>query len=149
MPTTKTKKKTAEDLAKLVLSDAKDEAQVVLNKAGLTREELISSVHSALNSFPVLVYNGEEKPKKVPLPEGIACISEDLRSVKTMTKENSILLTGIRSRKKIIKHFSDLWTLLKKTTIVRVLLVIAGITSMVLGLIQVGGLIIELIPKIF
>jgi len=134
-----------------------------------TREELKSTLHDVLNEFPVMIYNGTEKPHTVTLPEGIKSLSQDVKTVKdkirdikqdvgdvkdaqgTMDKkldEHTELLSGIKTRKKMTRHLYDLLTLIKKTTFVKVLIGIAAIAAAIEGSIQFISWLFPLIEKI-
>ena len=78
----------------------------------LEQENFISSIHQALNTYPVMVYNGQEFPVCKPLPQALTHISEDVRAVKknviTVTdtvNEQNLLLQGLKRRRQIKQYF--------------------------------------------
>lgn len=69
--------------------------------------EFVSLIHNALDSYPVLIYNGADEPTMKNMPQAMTSISYDLKNVKTQNIELSSLVEGIKHRKEFVSSFSN------------------------------------------
>jgi len=107
-----------------------------------TKSEFKKAFTEVLETFPVKIFNGEADSHSVPLPQAITSISSDLRTVKGQVLEVNQIISGIKRRKKIFDTITNLYDLIKKTTIIKIVGILLGICMATLGSIQVINFII-------
>ena len=106
----------------------------------------VEMVHTSLDSYPVLIFNGQTDPVTKTLPEAFLSISSDMRDVKGDVKEAKELLHGAKHRRDIriyfvqfveaIAHAYKLKPIFKIfATIVGAIVTIAGTIKIVEGII--------------
>ncbi len=88
-----------------------DEAPVSARTVKRQHKEMIEAFKTALDEYPVLVYNGQGSPVTKPIGLAITCISEDLRSTRDQVHVHTSLLEGIRTRR---AFFASLWETFEK-----------------------------------
>lgn len=107
-------------------------------KSTISKEERIATIHEALDSYEVMIWNGATEPKKVPIGKGITTISEDLRAVKTGQKEHAELLDGIKQRRKAFSMIVALFEYGKATKAWKVVTFLGLLASAVYGFISMA-----------
>lgn len=107
-------------------------------KSTITKEERIATIHEALDSYEVMIWNGATEPKKVPIGKGITTISEDLRAVKNGQKEHAELLSGIKQRKRAWSMIVSLLEYGKATKIWKLIVALGILGSALYGFVQMA-----------
>lgn len=118
----------------------------------LPEEQMISTIHKALDQYIVPIWNGEAKPIDRPLKEGLTSMSYDVKLLKGQMEENNKILKNTKERKKVVEQFENAIkqtrTWIKATTFGRLMIYGIGFVIFIKGAFSAYDFLSDVIGKL-